>query len=216
MSVNKEDYIGKRLPLSEIRSLFPNKWAIVKDYVFENGDIEDGVLVEVLDFEDMLQFMKEHRGERLFKFRTTDNMNVGYINGVFINVKQANKENYIGKRLSLKEIKILFPDKWAIVKDYVFENGSIEDGVLVEVLDFEDANKFMQAHMGERLYRFRTTENMNTGYINGLFINKDDYISKRNPMVSVPSRQVVLEDYIGKENAMTSFSSRRVIVKDKN
>jgi hypothetical protein len=127
-----------------------------------------------------------------------------------------NKEDYIGKRLPLSEIRSLFPNKWAIVKDYVFECGDIEDGVLVEVLDFEDANKFMQAHMGERLYRFRTTENMNTGYINGVFINKDDYIGKRNPMTSFSSRQVVLKDYIGKENAMTSFSSRRVIVKDKN
>jgi hypothetical protein len=127
-----------------------------------------------------------------------------------------NKEDYIGKRLLLSEIRSLFPNKWAIVKDYIFENGDIEDGVLVEVLDFEDMLQFMKEHRGERLFKFRTTDNMNVGYINGVFINKEDYIGKRNPMVSFPSRQVVLKDYIGKENAMTSFSSRRVIVKDKS
>lgn len=83
--VDKENYIGKRLEIDEIRKLFPNKWAIVKDYTDSvGGFVVDGVLVEVLDFNDMLEYMKNHTNDKLYRFRTTENFNVGYLHGELI------------------------------------------------------------------------------------------------------------------------------------
>jgi hypothetical protein len=82
---NKADYIGKRLTVEEIQELFPDKYAILKDYTDTIGNIVvDGILVEVLDFNDMLKYLEVHNSEDLYEFRTTDRMNVGYIHGELV------------------------------------------------------------------------------------------------------------------------------------
>jgi hypothetical protein len=85
VAANKEDYIGKRLTVDKIQELFPDKYAILKDYTDTIGNIVvDGVLVEVLDFKEMLKYLEIHSEEDLYEFRTTDRMNVGYIHGELI------------------------------------------------------------------------------------------------------------------------------------
>jgi hypothetical protein len=93
MAVDKKDYIGKRMTVDEIKRLFPDKHAILKDYTKTLGNfVVEGVLVEVLDFQDMLQYMREHKGEKLYEFRTTEgSMNVGYIHGKLVKTEDVEK-----------------------------------------------------------------------------------------------------------------------------
>jgi hypothetical protein len=89
MAVDKKDYIGKRMTVDEIKRLFPDKHAILKDYTKTLGNfVVEGILVEVLDFDDMLKYMEEHIDEKLYEFRTTeDRMNMGgYIHGELVRV----------------------------------------------------------------------------------------------------------------------------------
>lgn len=88
MAVDKNDYIGKRMTVDEIKRLFPDKHAILKDCTDTIGNfVVDGILVEVLDFQDMLKYMEEHIDEDLYEFRTTEgSMNMGYIHGELVRV----------------------------------------------------------------------------------------------------------------------------------
>jgi hypothetical protein len=93
MAVDKKDYIGKRMTVDEIKRLFPDKHAILKDYTKTLGNfVVEGVLVEVLDFDDMLDYMEEHIDERLYEFRTTEgSMNVGYIHGKLVKTEDVER-----------------------------------------------------------------------------------------------------------------------------
>jgi hypothetical protein len=51
-----------------------------------------GILVEVLDFQDMLKYMGEHIDEDLYEFRTTEgSMNMGYIHGELVKIEDIER-----------------------------------------------------------------------------------------------------------------------------
>jgi hypothetical protein len=93
MAVDKNDYISKRMTVDEIKRLFPDKHAILKDCTDTIGNfVVDGILVEVLDFQDMLKYMGEHIDEDLYEFRTTEgSMNMGYIHGELVKTEDVER-----------------------------------------------------------------------------------------------------------------------------
>lgn len=81
MTINKNQYIGKRLTWDETVSLFPDLWVAFKDCEMSGIDIENGILVDVIPDKDIKTYRIQHFNDDIRIDRTTEDCIVGYIHG---------------------------------------------------------------------------------------------------------------------------------------
>lgn len=79
----------------------------------------------------------------------------------------ADKDQYIGKRLTWEEVVDIFPDLWVALKDCRMSGIDVEDGILVDVIADKDVKGYMKQHFDENIFIDRTTESCVVGYIHG-------------------------------------------------
>ncbi len=79
----------------------------------------------------------------------------------------ANKDQYIGERLTWDEAVDLFPDMWVVFRDCEMSGIDIENGILVDVVTDKDIKMYRKQHFNENIVIDRTTENCIVGYIHG-------------------------------------------------
>ncbi|MDE7205940.1 MAG: hypothetical protein K2N90_02045 [Lachnospiraceae bacterium] len=79
----------------------------------------------------------------------------------------ADKNQYIGKRLTWDEAVDIFPNLWVAFKDCNMSGIDMEEGILVDVIEDKDIKIYMKQHFDENMYIDRTTENCLVGYIHG-------------------------------------------------
>ena len=64
---------GKRMKWSEIAEKYPDKWAIITDIKYVNGEINECIFFEAVSFEELDNTIQKY--DRKIDFlRTTDNM----------------------------------------------------------------------------------------------------------------------------------------------
>ena len=68
---NKSLYIGKKLDWSNLVLLFPNLWVALKDCEYSGIDVTSAVLIDVLDDDEVIDYMIEHNDYEKVE-RTTD------------------------------------------------------------------------------------------------------------------------------------------------
>ena len=61
--VDKKMYIGKRIDWSNLVLFFPNLWVALKDCTFTGIDVESAILVDVLDDNEVIEYMHKHLNE---------------------------------------------------------------------------------------------------------------------------------------------------------
>lgn len=76
---NKGAYIGQRLDWSNLVLLFPNLWVALKDCIYSGIDINSAVLVDVLDDNEVIEYMDKHYNDYERVERTTDSFTGGYV-----------------------------------------------------------------------------------------------------------------------------------------
>lgn len=82
--INKSEYIGKRLTWDRAVELFPYKWVAFKDCKMSGIDMENGILVDVIEDEQIETYIVEHLKDKYYIDRTLDGFAGGYIHGVII------------------------------------------------------------------------------------------------------------------------------------
>ncbi len=82
----------------------------------------------------------------------------------------ADKDDYIGKRLSWNEVVNLFPDLWVTLEDYIYTDKDVINEILEDVIQDKDIDDYMYAHSDEDSFTLRTTEGNFGGYINGVLV----------------------------------------------
>lgn len=79
MKRDKKQYIGQRITWENLVLLFPNQWVALKDCKYTGIDVSEGILVNVIDDENVTQYMAEHDKEYEHIERTTEGLSGGYI-----------------------------------------------------------------------------------------------------------------------------------------
>ena len=77
--VDKKMYIGKRIDWSNLVLFFPNLWVALKDCTFTGIDVESAILVDVLDDDEIIEYINKHFNEYEVVERTTDYFTGGYV-----------------------------------------------------------------------------------------------------------------------------------------
>lgn len=74
------------------------------------------------------------------------------------------KAQYVGKRLTWDEAVNIFPDLWVSFQDCIYNGVDFQSGRLVAVIEDDDIEKYLCAHIEENPYYARTTEGKFGGY----------------------------------------------------
>ena len=54
----------------------------------------------------------------------------------------ADKDDYIGKRLSWNEVVNLFPDLWVTLEDYIYTDKDVINEILEDVIQDKDIDDY--------------------------------------------------------------------------
>lgn len=84
----------------------------------------------------------------------------------------ADKNQYIGKRLTWDEAVCIFPDLWVSFQDCIYKDADFQSGTLVAVIEDADIGRYVCSHIEENPYFARTTEDRFGGYIHGVLVEK--------------------------------------------
>ena len=91
MTSLKEQYIGKQLTWEEAVNLFPDLWVAFKDCTYNKVTFVKGILVDVIEDKDRIEYMNKHWDEGLHIDRTTEASGGEYIHGILIEKEPRHK-----------------------------------------------------------------------------------------------------------------------------